>query len=317
MNKYRVIFCGTPEIAVSILKGLESLNIEIVGVITQPDKLIGRKKELSFSPVKSYSIEKAYKLLQPAKVIDVYDEIVALNADYLITCAFGQFIPSKVLELFKNSINVHASLLPKYRGGSPIQYAIMKGEKKTGISLMKMIKKMDAGEVYVQEEIEIDSSDDSGILFNKMAILGKKMIQEHLFNILEGKIKVMEQDEKKVTFAYNLTNEQEKINWDDTSENICNFIRALSPKPIAFTFLGNERLRIKSARLLDENDIFPIPLKIFQPGEIASVNNKGIVVASNNGFIIILELQIAGKKMVEASSYNQPNSAFKMGLILG
>jgi len=317
VNKYRVIFCGTPEIAVSILKGLESLNIEIVGVITQPDKLIGRKKELSFSPVKSYSIEKAYKLLQPAKVIDVYDEIVALNADYLITCAFGQFIPSKVLELFKNSINVHASLLPKYRGGSPIQYAIMKGEKKTGISLMKMIKKMDAGEVYVQEEIEIDSSDDSGILFNKMAILGKKMIQEHLFNILEGKIKVMEQDEKKVTFAYNLTNEQEKINWDDTSENICNFIRALSPKPIAFTFLGNERLRIKSARLLDENDIFPIPLKIFQPGEIASVNNKGIVVASNNGFIIILELQIAGKKMVEASSYNQPNSAFKMGLILG
>lgn len=317
MNKYRVIFCGTPEIAVSILKGLESLNVEIVGVITQPDKLIGRKKELSFSPVKSYSIEKGYKLLQPTKVIDVYDEIVALNADYLITCAFGQFIPSKVLELFKNSINVHASLLPKYRGGSPIQYAIMKGEKKTGISLMKMIKKMDAGEVYVQEEIEIDSSDDSGILFNKMAILGKKMIEEHLFNILEGKIKGMEQDEKKVTFAYNLTNEQEKINWDDTSENICNFIRALSPKPIAFTFLGNERLRIKSARLLDENNIFPMPLKIFQPGEIASVNNKGIVVASNNGFIIILELQIAGKKMVAASSYNQPNSPFKMGLILG
>ncbi|QBQ07560.1 methionyl-tRNA formyltransferase [Spiroplasma gladiatoris] len=308
--KYKVIFCGTPNIAVDVLKGLEKIDIEIVGVITQPDKFIGRKKEIKFSEVKQYSLEKKYKILQPIKIKDSYEEIKNLKADFLVTCAFGQFIPQNILDLFKNCINVHGSILPKYRGGSPIQYAIMNGDKQTGVTLMKMIKQMDAGEIYVTEKIDILDTDDSGSLFLKMGSLANKMIEKYLIDIFENKIQGVKQDETKASFAYNLSNQEEKIDWSKSNVEIINFIKSQSPSPIAFTFLNNERIKIKKARLIKEDEIFISLMKIFVPGEIINLDNEGIIVQTGDGILKVLELQRAGKKMGSAGLYNFSNSPF-------
>ncbi|AHI52718.1 methionyl-tRNA formyltransferase [Spiroplasma culicicola] len=314
---YKVIFCGTPPISVEILKGLENIDVEIVGIITQPDKKVGRKKEIMPSPVKQYSLEKKYPIIQPYKMIDSFEQIKALNADFLITCAFGQFVPQKILNLFKNSINVHASLLPKYRGGSPIQFAIKDGCQKTGISLMKMIKKMDAGAVYAQEELKIETNDDSGSLFDKMAVLGKNMIEKYLIDILNETLTGIVQDENEVTFAYNLTNEQEEIDWKLPKHDIVNFIRALSPAPIAFTHINDERIKIKKARVIGDEEIFIAVSKIFQVGEIVTTDKEGIIVQTIDGYIKILELQRSGKTMVDAGSFHFPNSPLHMGIRFG
>ncbi|AGR42008.1 methionyl-tRNA formyltransferase [Spiroplasma diminutum CUAS-1] len=312
---YKVIFCGTPQISVEILKGLENIGVEIVGIVTQPDKQVGRKKEIIFSPVKEYALLKGYSLFQPYKIGEIKEELEKLNANFMVTCAYGQFITQPILDLFENCINVHASLLPKYRGGSPIQFAIMNGESKTGISLMKMIKKMDAGEVYCQEEIEISENDNAQTLFEKMALLGKKMIEENILDIFNGKVKGIIQNENEVTFAYNLKNEQENINWNKSAYEINNFIRALSPQPIAFTYINNERIKIKSARIIKDNENFISTDMIFKNGEIVSTDKEGIIVNTSNGYLKILELQREGKKMVNASSFNDPNSSIKSGVI--
>ncbi|AGR41004.1 methionyl-tRNA formyltransferase [Spiroplasma taiwanense CT-1] len=310
---YKIIYCGTPDISVEILKGLEKLNLNIVGVITQPDKAIGRKREVIFSPIKQYCLLKGYKIFQPNKILTILDELKKLNPDFLVTCAYGQFIPQNILDLFKNAINVHASLLPKYRGGSPIQFALINGEKKTGISLMKMIKKMDAGEIYFQDEIEIFDEDDSGTLFNKLAIFGRKAVEKYLINIFEKKILGSSQNEEKVTFAYNLSSDQEKIDWSKSAYEINNFIRALSPSPVAFSFLEKERIKIKKTRLISVDEKITTLDKIFEPGEIIFLDNEGIVVYTKNGLLKILELQREGKKMVRAGTFNGQNSIVKVG----
>ncbi|KAJ3616545.1 hypothetical protein Zmor_011839 [Zophobas morio] len=210
--KNRIIFCGTPDIAAGILESLlEIESIEVVAVITQPDRFVGRKKVLTPSPVKVVANENDILVLQPEKIGTITLEVQNLKPDFMVTCAYGQFVPQKILDLFKNCINVHGSLLPKYRGGSPIQYSIMNGDEVSGISLMKMIKQMDAGEVYVQEEIKIEPNDNSGSLFLKMTSLGQSMIKKYLSKILSGEIKGKPQDESQVTFAYNKVGEQEKI----------------------------------------------------------------------------------------------------------
>ncbi|AUM62544.1 methionyl-tRNA formyltransferase [Spiroplasma monobiae] len=314
---HKVIFCGTPQISVEILKGLENTGVEIIGVITQPDKQVGRKKEIKFSPVKEYALTKGYTLFQPYKIGDILEDLKKLNPDFMLTCAYGQFITQPILDLFKNCINTHASILPKYRGGSPIQFAIMNGEKTTGISLMKMVKKMDAGEVYYQEEIEIDDEDNSETLFNKMAVLGKRMVEEKLLDIFEEKIKGIDQDESKVTFAYNLKNEQEVIDWNNSAFEINNFIRALSPQPIAFTFINEERIKIKSARVIKDEENLATLDRIFANGEVISTDKEGIIVNTSNGYLKILEIQREGKKMVSASTFNDPNSPIKTGVKFG
>jgi len=234
-KKYRVVFCGTPEIAATILKTLLTIkDIEIVGVISQPERPFGRKKELKAPPVKVVALENNLQIFQPEKIETIKDDVAMLKPDFMVTCAYGQFVPDSILNLFKNAINIHASLLPKYRGGSPIQFAIMNGEEKTGISLMKMIKKMDAGEVYVQNAIEIATNDNVGSLFLKMGELGSKMIDKYLLDIFSKKIKGTPQNEDDVTFALNMIGEAEKINWTKKAIEINNFVRAMTPNPTPY-----------------------------------------------------------------------------------
>jgi methionyl-tRNA formyltransferase len=297
--KNRIIFCGTPDIAAGILQSLLDIeSIEVVAVITQPDRFVGRKKVLTPSPVKIVANENDILVLQPEKIGTITLEVQNLKPDFMVTCAYGQFVPQKILDLFKNCINVHGSLLPKYRGGSPIQYSIMNGDEISGISLMKMIKQMDAGEVYVQEEIKIESSDNSGSLFLKMTSLGQSMIKKYLSKILSGEIKGKPQDESQVTFAYNKVGEQEKIDWSKSNFEIHNFIRAMTPRPIPFTTFNDERWKIGSSKISEKKVDNTVT-----PGTIVEKNNEGVFVKTGNGVLQILELQRPGKNMTNAGTF--------------
>lgn len=314
MDKKKIIFCGTPNIAVGILETLINMEqIEVAAVITQPDKLVGRKKELTPPPVKILAEKNNLKVFQPAKIKDIFAEIEAINADAMVTCAFGQFVPDKILNLFKYRVNVHGSLLPKYRGGSPIQYAILNGDEETGITLMQMVKAMDAGPMFVSEKLKIEASDDSGTLFEKMTSLGKKMIEKYLIDILEGKIEPKDQNDNEATFAYNMIGEAEKIDWTKSAVEIVNFVRAMSPKPIAFTFLKDERWKIAKARVVGSDEPFLCPRKMFFPGEVMAVDKEGIFIQTGQGIIKILEIQRPGKKMVSAGTFKDPNSGIGFG----
>jgi len=213
MNVYKIVFFGTPEIAATILKGVLTFeNAQIVLVVTQPDRLVGRKKILRSSPVKEVALENHLALLQPEKVGTILDQIVALQPDFLVTCAYGQFIPTKILQTAKiAALNLHGSLLPKYRGGSPIQYAVLNGETTSGMSLMQMVAAMDAGPVYAQKSLSLAADETSGTLFEKMAPLGIELLKENLDLIANGSLQAQAQDETQVSFAYNLTGVQEQI----------------------------------------------------------------------------------------------------------
>ncbi|ATZ20939.1 methionyl-tRNA formyltransferase [Mesoplasma coleopterae] len=309
MEKIKVIFCGTPQIGADILTALTEMeNVEIVLVISQPDRPVGRKKELKPTPVKEVALLNNLKIIQPVKISEAYDEIAKIESDFIVTCAYGQFVPTKILDLPRiDSINIHGSLLPKYRGGAPIQYAIKNGDSETGISIMKMVKKMDAGDYYIQESIKIEDCDDTGTMFEKLAKLGQKMIKENLVKIYNNELRPIAQNEDQVTFSKNISTEEERINWDDSTVNVWNHIRSLSPWPIAHTFKGEERYKIQKVKILNNN----VEQK---PGTIVDINENGINVQTNNGQVQIQLIQKPGKKMMEASAYKLTNlSDLKVG----
>ncbi|ASZ09179.1 methionyl-tRNA formyltransferase [Mesoplasma chauliocola] len=303
MDKIKVIFCGTPQIGASILETLIKMkNVEVKLVISQPDRPVGRKKELMPTPVKQVAIKNNLKVIQPIKILEAFDEIRQYECDFIVTCAYGQFVPTKILELPKiDSINIHGSLLPKYRGGAPIQYAIKNGDSQTGISIMKMVKKMDAGDYYIQEAIKITDEDNSGTMFEKLAVLGQKMIKENLIKIYNNELVPIPQVEEEVTFSKNITTEEEKINWNDSAINIWNHIRSLAPRPIAHTFKGQERYKIEKAKVINQKVINQ------KPGTILDINNEGIIVQTLDQQILILLIQRTGKKMIEANNYKLNN----------
>lgn len=309
MEKYKVVFCGTPEIGAQILKKLITVeNVEVVLVVSQPDKPVGRKKEFLPTPVKKVALENNLKLIQPAKIGAEFELIKSLNPDFLVTCAFGQFIPNKILALPKiEPLNIHGSLLPKYRGGAPIQYAIWNGETKTGVSIMRMVQQMDAGPYFAQKEVVIDPNDTSGDLFLKIGIAGAELIVESLPLIATGELKPIDQDEEAVTFSKNLTADQEKIDWNQSAEKIHNQIRAFNPNPIAYTTLKNERYKIFTSRIVTEQDVFVTTMKVHFPGEILYFDKEGIIVQTKDGMLKILTFQKQGKTVTNAGIFALSN----------
>ncbi|PPE05212.1 methionyl-tRNA formyltransferase [Williamsoniiplasma lucivorax] len=315
MKKYNVVFCGTPEIGATILKQLmamETLNVCLV--VSQPDRPVGRKKEILPTPVKQVALEHNLKIIQPNKIGDDYQIIKQANPDFIITCAYGQFIPEKILQIpTLEALNVHGSLLPKYRGGAPIQYAIWKGETITGISLMRMVKKMDAGPYFAQKQVEITPDDDSGTLFQKMAIAGAELVKEALVPIALKQLPPIEQNEAEVTFCKNITSAEEKIAWEQSATEILNQIRALSPTPNAYTELDGVRFKIHQARLLTEQDLFPLNRKVHFPGEILYLDQEGIIVQTGDQLLKLLIIQKAGKTPINAGNYAINNTDISIG----
>lgn len=296
MKDYKVIFMGTPEYSVPVLKSLIE-NYNVIGVVTQPDKEVGRGKEVEFSPIKKVALENNIKVLQPEKIRNNFDCVLELNPDIIITCAYGQIIPKEILDYPKfGCINVHASLLPKYRGGAPIHRAILNGEKETGITIMYMAPGMDDGDIISQEKVIIRDDETVGELHDELSLLGPKLLLETLPSIFAGTNKRIKQDESKVTLAKIIKKEDEIIDFDDLSINIYNKIRGLNPYPGAYSLLDNKRVKIYKSRIEKSNS-----KEI--PGTIIDILKDGIVVKTKDSSIVIEELKMEGKKKMTTKEY--------------
>ncbi len=299
MNK--VIFMGTPQFSVPILQALiEDKTIEIVAVVTQPDRKVGRKQVLTPPPVKQLAEQHQIPVFQPEKLSGSkeLEALLDLDADLIVTAAYGQFVPTKLLHApTHRAINVHASLLPKYRGAAPIHYAVLEGEEKTGVTIMYMEKVMDAGDIISQREIPITDADDTGTLFEKLSLLGRDLLMDTLPSIFAGENDAIQQDEEKVTFSPMISKEQEQIDWNKTARQIFNHIRALRPAPGAYTLLDGERFKIWDAGVVEEETTK-------EPGVVHAIDKKQLLVACGEGTVLSLkEVQPAGKKRLNIVNY--------------
>ena len=284
-----IIFMGTPDFSATVLKGLlESKQYEILAVVTQPDRAVGRKKEIRMTPVKELALDYGLPIYQPEKLSKSaeLDSLMNLNADGIVTAAFGQFLPSKLLDSVNFAVNVHASLLPKYRGGAPIHYAIINGDKETGVTIMEMVKEMDAGDMIARRAIPIEETDNVGTMFEKLALVGRDLLLESLPSYLAGDLKPVPQDKNQVTFSPNILPEEERIDWTKTNHQIFNQIRGMNPWPVAHTLLNGERFKIYKATPVEGTG---------QAGEILAIRKKELIVAASEGALSLKTVQPAGK----------------------
>ena len=295
MKDKRVVFMGTPDFSVPVLKMLIE-NTNVVLVVTQPDSYVGRHQTLTYSPVKKLALENNIEVFQPEKIRKDYNRILEVNPDIVITCAYGQIIPSIILDTpYYKAINVHASLLPKLRGGSPLHRAIMNGYDKTGITIMYMAPGMDDGDIISQKEIVINETDNVGIIHDKLSLLGRDLLLETLPSIFDETNNRIHQDESEVTFAYNIKKEEEKIDFNKTAIEIYNQIRGLYPFPVAYTTLDNEVIKICESKIGED--------KSGEVGQIINIYKNGIGVKCADKEIIITRLKPNGKKEMNASDY--------------
>lgn len=296
-----VVFMGTPEFAVPILQSLiDNPEYDVQAVLTQPDHHIGRKRTLHQSPVKELAEQYNIEVLQPAKLSKSpeMEKIISLQPDLMITAAYGQFLPTKLLAAAKiAAINVHGSLLPKYRGGAPIQYSIINGDKETGVSIMYMVKKMDAGDIISQRSIPIEDTDDSSTMFKKLSLLGRDLLLETLPKLISGDVNPVAQDPDKVVFSPNITSEQEQIDFRLPARLIDTKVRGLRPAPLGNMVIDGLRTKIYDVTPLEEKTDL-------EPGKVVRVTKHQLVIAAGDGTTYqINKLKPAGKKAMDITSY--------------
>ena len=292
--KPKVIFMGTPDFAVPVLDTLIKLT-DVVLVVTQPDKLVGRKQELAFSPIKKKALENNIKVFQPVKLRNDMDEVLNTEADLIVTCAYGQILPEVILNHPKIApINVHASLLPKLRGGAPIHHAIIDGYTKTGVTIMYMAKGMDDGDIISQEEVIITNEDNVGSLHDKLSILGANLLSKTLPSILNGTNDRVKQDDNLVTFAPTIKRADEHIDFNRNGLDIINLIRGLNPFPLANIILNDNECKVLEAEFIKEDVDSSYQVKIHK-------NKIGITCA--DGTIYLKTIKPFGKKIMSTSDY--------------
>lgn len=288
---------GTPDLAATVLKGIiADGSYDVLAVVTQPDRAVGRKKEIKMTPVKEVALEHNLPVYQPEKLSGSQEmsDIMALGADGIVTAAFGQFLPGKLLDSVDFAVNVHGSLLPKYRGGAPIQYAIINGDKEAGITIMEMVRQMDAGDMIAKAATPITDEDNLGTMFEKLAILGRDLLLKTLPDYIAGNIKPEPQDETQVTFSPNISSEEERIDWTKSNQEIFNLIRGLNPWPIAHTLWNGKRFKIYEGERVDGQG---------QPGYIIEKTKKTLVVATGNGALSLKRVQPFGKPQMAISDF--------------
>lgn len=293
----KLIFMGTPDFSATVLKGLlESGQYEILAVVTQPDRAVGRKKEIRMTPVKEVALSYELPIYQPEKLSGSpeMEAIMNLGADGIVTAAFGQFLPSKLLASMNFVVNVHASLLPKHRGGAPIHYALIQGDKETGVTIMETVKEMDAGDMISRRSIPITDEDNVGTLFEKLAIVGRDLLLDTLPAYLAGDIQPEAQDPSQVTFSPNIRPEEERLDWNKTNRQLFNQIRGMNPWPVAHTLWQGGRFKIYEAELADGDG---------QPGEILEIGKRQLLVATGEGALALKTVQPAGKPKMTISDF--------------
>lgn len=287
---------GTPSFAVPILETLMD-NYNVIMVVCQPDKEKDRKGNIIYSPCKEIALKNNIEVYQPNKIREEYQYILDKNPDIIITAAYGQIIPLEILEYPKyGCINVHGSLLPKLRGGAPIHHAIINGDKFAGVTIMYMDKKMDAGDIISQRSIEIGENTILDDLYYKLSIIGRDLLLDTLPSIFNGTNDRIKQDENKVTFGFNITKEEEKIDFNDTSNNIHNKIRGLSSIPGAYAIINNKRMKIYLSEKTNN-------ISKSKPGTINDINENGIIVSTKDYDIILKDIKLEGKNRCNVKDF--------------
>ena len=294
MDKLKVVFMGTPLFSVNVLNALAN-NYDVVLVVTSPDAYVGRKKILTPCPVKRRAIELGIPVISPVKVSVDYEDIVNVKPDVIITCAYGQIVSKDILDIPKyGCINIHASLLPKYRGGAPIHYALINGEEETGVTLMYMDEGMDTGDMLVSECIKIEEDDNIETLSNKLSVLGSKMIIKYLEDIINGKIVGVKQDNDKATFARIIKRSDEHLDFNVSNRDVYNKFRALSPNPLPNFIMDDAEFKIAECQLCDEEG---------NASEIISEGKDYFVTGCASGSIKVTKIKPSGKNIMSVKDF--------------
>lgn len=307
----KIVFMGTPDFSVPVLQRLVKDGYEVAAAVTQPDKPQGRKKEIKPTPVKAEALKHNIPVLQPIKLRNEFQEILDLKPDLIVTAAYGQILPKEILDAPKyGCVNVHASLLPEYRGGAPIHQSIIDGKKETGVTIMYMVEKLDAGDILSQVSVPIEEEDHVDSMFSKLSMAGAELLSQTLPDLIEGKITPVKQDESKVTYAFNISREKEKIDWSMDGEAIYNQIRGLHPWPVAFTTLNGQPLKIWWGKKVNVSTDAA-------PGTIVETKKDGFTVSTGNNIgIYVTDLQPAGKKRMTSAQFLQ-GAKLELGTKLG
>lgn len=308
----RIIFMGTPDFAVPALKALLASGEEVAAVVTQPDKPKGRKGEPAPSPVKEAALEAGCRILQPVRCREegFYEELAALSPDLIVVAAFGQIIPKSILTLPpRGCVNLHASLLPAYRGASPIQHAILDGLAETGVTLMQMGEGLDTGDILRAVKVPILEEDTGGSLFDKLAEAGAKLLLDSLPELLAGTIPAVPQPEESTTpYARMITKEMGRLDFSRDADALHNLVRAMDPWPSAYTRVKGKMLKVWKSRAL--------PQQGETPGQILEITPEGILVSCGKGSLLLLEVQLEGKKRMKSADFLR-GFALEAGEVLG
>ncbi|CAI8795372.1 10-formyltetrahydrofolate:L-methionyl-tRNA(fMet) N-formyltransferase [Brevibacillus sp. IT-7CA2] len=315
MKDARILFMGTPDFAVSSLTAVLEAGYNVIGVVTQPDRPVGRKQVLTPPPVKEAALRHGLLVLQPEKIKaeEALEEVLALEPDLIITAAYGQILPKKLLDAPKyGCINVHASLLPKYRGGAPIHKSIVEGEAETGVTIMYMVEALDAGDMLSKVVVPIEERDTVGTLHDKLAAAGSELLMATVPRLLAGELVAEQQDHSAATFAPNIKRTDEKIDWSRSAEQIYNQVRGLNPWPVAFTTCEGKIWKLWWVEKM------PTSVEGKEPGTIIAREEDGIVVTCGSGAVKITELQPEGKKRMSALDFLRgAGSSIEIGTKVG
>lgn len=310
MKKPRMIFFGTPEFAVSILQTVIDMDCNVVAVVSQPDRPVGRKHILTPTPVHALAEKYQIPCLQPEKLTENVDMILEYQPDLILTCAYGQFVPSKILKYPKlGCINIHPSLLPKYRGGAPIHHAIMAGEKQTGVSIMEMVKKMDAGKVYAQVTLDIGEDETQAELSQRLKDAACQLLKDSLQDYIDGKLPGVEQDEDQVIIGNNISREEEEVHFSlEDIDEIYDHIRGLIDWPIAYGKLDGKRIKFYKVRK-EQKDVHEAS------GTVLGFHDHALEIACKNGILKVYELQMEGKKRMDADAFKNGYASEVVGKV--
>ena len=302
-KKIKILFMGTPEIASNLLEKLLLCGYNIVGVVSQPDRPVGRKHVIMPTPTKEIASKFGIPCYQPERIRKEFDFVKDIKPDLILTIAYGQIIPQALIDIPQyGCLNLHGSLLPKYRGAAPIQYALINNDKITGMSLMEMNDKMDEGKVYATNIIDIEEDDNATSLFNKMGDAAFELVNDCLQDYLDGKLPGEEQDPSLATYCPTIKKEEEKLNLNDSVERIYGYIRALSDEPGAYLLLDNEVIKIFKAKVVS-HDVKG------QLGEILQIDKNGILLQCKDGILSLIELQRQGKKRMNYKDFANGNAS--------
>ena len=295
----KIVYMGTPDFAVPCLERLVKDGYDVACVVTQPDKPRGRKQEMTPSEVKVCALSHGIEVYQPQTLRseEAYEYLKSFDADYFIVAAYGKILPKNILDLPEyGCVNVHGSLLPKYRGAAPIQRSVLAGDKVTGITTMLMGEGLDTGDMLLKSEYEIDINATSGEVFDALAQSAPDLLVETIEKYAKGEITPVKQDESQATYAHMLSKDEAVIDWSKTSEEVHNLVRGMAPWPVAYSFYGDKKIKIFTTRLTDEKSSL-------ETGKLKEDKNRVLVTCGDGKFIEVLSLQLEGAKRLESKQF--------------